>query len=164
MGTPYLGQINVFPFNFAPKGWALCNGQLLSIQQNAALFSLLGTYYGGNGVQTFGLPNLQGRFSLGQSSSFVIGQMGGEVNHTLITTEIPAHNHIMNGSNVTGKLSSPLSNYPGATPSAAYLSTANTTLGNGSSPSGGSQPHANMPPYLVLNFCIALQGIFPSRS
>jgi microcystin-dependent protein len=164
MATPYLGQIQVFPFSFAPKGWALCNGQLMSIQQNQALFSLLGTYYGGNGIQTFGLPNLQGAFSLGQGTNNVIGEMSGEVNHTLISSEIPSHIHTMLGAGNTGKSATPVNSYPAAFRSSLYATSANTLLGAGSSPNAGGQPHNNMPPYLVLSLCIALTGIFPSRS
>ena len=165
MSNPYLGQITVFPFNFAPKGWALCNGQLLAINQNQALFSLLGTYYGGDGRTTFALPNLQGRFALCMGNNFAIGQTGGEVSHTLTTGELPAHAHTLAATSATATQPSPAGSYPAAL-TGAYSSTRNpaVTLGTGSSPTGGGQPHENRPPFLTVNFCIALQGIFPSRN
>jgi microcystin-dependent protein len=164
MGTPYLGEIRIFSFNFAPKGWALCNGQLLPINQNQALFSLLGTTYGGNGVQTFALPNLQGCTPLHIGGSFTQGQTGGEVNHTLNIEEIPVHTHIVTASSaaadqaVTGgtvwaKAPGAYDSHPGMSMSPAEISS-----------TGGSQPHNNMQPYLVLNFCMAINGIFPTQN
>jgi microcystin-dependent protein len=164
MSTPYLGQITTFGFGFAPKGWALCNGQLLSISQNAALFALLGTAFGGNGTSTFALPNLQASFALCNSSAYPIGSTGGEANHTLTTSELPTHNHPVLASTGTPDSDLPAANYPSSLNSSAFSSTANTTLSPGSSAVGGGQSHPNMPPYLGVNFCIALQGIFPSRS
>jgi len=165
MGTPYLGEIRVVSFNFAPKGWALCNGQTLSIQQNAALFSLLGTTYGGNGVNTFQLPNLQASMAIHVGSGFVQGQVGGEVNHTLITQEMPAHTHIAQGVATNASSSEATGNTWASSAQSPYGTTPNTTMAPAVlSLVGGSQPHPNMPPYLVLNFVIALQGIFPSRN
>ncbi|NYF80595.1 phage tail protein [Granulicella arctica] len=164
MSEPFLGQISTFGFNFPPQGWAFCNGQLLAISQNQALFSLLGTQYGGNGITTFALPNLQGSFALDTSSSYPIGQAGGEANHTLTIPELPAHSHSLTAASVAGALPSPAAAFPGVLTDEGYSGAATTTLGSGSSPTGGSQPHQNMPPYLVVNFCIALVGIFPSRN
>ena len=166
---PFLGQLALFPFGFAPKGWALCNGQLLPINQNQALFSLLGTSYGGNGQTTFALPNLQGRVPLGINkvgNSNNIGQSGGESAHTLISTELPAHSHLLSASNDQATSSTPNGNLFAATTSPSYGDTNSGTVALDPSiiPSvGGSQPHENRQPYTVLSYCIALQGIFPSR-
>jgi microcystin-dependent protein len=164
--TPYLSEIKMFSFNFPPKNWAMCNGQLLPINQNQALFSLLGTTYGGNGVTTFALPNLQGRVPTHFGNSIVLGQAGGEVSHTLITTEMPAHNHTVNASNNNADQPYPTGNLPAKGGSEASFHTAsnNIMLAAGISNTGGSQPHQNMSPYTVLNFCIALIGIFPSHN
>jgi microcystin-dependent protein len=165
MSTPYLGEIRIVSFNFAPKGWALCNGQTLSIQQNAALFSLLGTTYGGNGIQTFALPNLQASMPMHVSSSFAQGQAGGEVNHTLVLNELPSHTHAAQGVAATASSASATGNTWAAAIKNPYGAASNTTLAPAAVTStGGSQPHNNMPPYLVLNFVIALTGIFPSRN
>ena len=174
MANPFLGEIRIFPFNFAPQGWATCNGQLLSIGQNNALFSLLGINYGGDGHTTFGLPNLQGSFPInfGQGSGlpeYVQGQSGGQAAVALLTTQIPAHSHTV-GCAGTGNASSPAANaFAGAgrgkTP--AYAPPGGVAAVMSSSAvisAGSSQPHDNMPPYLTLNFCIALQGVFPSRA
>lgn len=184
MSLPYLSEIRTFAFGFAPKGWAMCNGQLLSIQQNTALFSLLGTTYGGNGTTTFALPNLQGAVPLGcgnsPSGTYNIGQIGGEANHTLLTTEIPQHTHAVQASDsiategaigvnpgptvvlaqaqaAVNQQAVPVSAYSQGAPS---LTLASNALGF----VGASQPHPNQQPYLVLNFCISLTGIYPSRS
>jgi microcystin-dependent protein len=172
MSTPFLGQIQPFPYNFAPKGWALCNGQLLPISQSSALFSLLGTTYGGNGINNFALPNLQGLCALSMGiapsgTSYTLGQKAGEANHVLLATELPLHTHLPACSTVTGNRPTPVGSFPATSASSIYFSpspSAATTLGPGSSLTGGSQPHANQSPYLVLNFCIALAGIFPSRN
>jgi microcystin-dependent protein len=172
MSTPFIGEVKIVAFNFAPKGWALSNGQILAINQNAALFSLLGTTYGGNGTTTFALPNLQSRVPIhfGQGpgrSAFSQGQMGGEENHTLFSTEMAPHTHTLNGSSNLGSQSTPTNAILGATGDPLYRGSASQfaqlnggTIGN----SGGNQPHTNLQPYLVLNFVIALVGIFPSRN
>ncbi len=172
---PFLGQLMLVGFNYAPKGWALCNGQLLSIAQNTALFSLLGTTYGGDGMTTFALPDLRGRAPLhfGQGpglSNYVQGEASGTENVTLLTTQLPAHNHPIMANSGTGNTNSP----EGALPAGFGTSLppegpwtnggANTTLAaNAVGPSGGSQPHSNMQPFLVLNWIIATEGIYPSR-
>jgi microcystin-dependent protein len=164
---PYLGQIMITSFNFAPKGWALCNGQLLPINQNQALFAILGTTYGGNGQTTFALPNLQGRAPLHVGSGFVLGEAGGEDAHTLTVPEIASHGHGVTGSSSPANVPSPVGAFLAASgnsnfgaPGAATGSLAPASV----SADGGGQPHENRPPFLVLTFVIALQGIFPSRS
>jgi microcystin-dependent protein len=164
MGSPYLAEIRIFTFNFAPKGWAMCNGQLMQISQNQALFSLLGTTYGGDGRTTFALPNLQGRMPRHVGQGFILGEQGGEVNHTLITSELPAHTHQAVGSSTPANLGDPTGNL-WAAGNAAYSPSSNTTMNPACLTSiGGGQPHPNMSPYLVLIVCIALQGIFPSQN
>ena len=165
MSEPFLAEIKIVSFNFAPKGWALCNGQLLPINQNQALFSILGTTYGGNGTVTFGLPNLQGRvpFHIGQGLS--LGQVGGETAHTLSLSEMPAHNHLVAASSANADKVDPTANFWASGAASAYAATPNNAMSPASITNvGGSQPHENMAPYLVLNFVIALQGIFPSRT
>ena len=168
MGTPYLGEIRTVTFNFAPKGWALCNGQLLSISQNQALFALLGTTYGGNGTTTFALPNLQARVPLHVSSAHALGQSAGEATHTLTVAELPVHAHVPAARKANGDNGSPAGRAWGLTPVSqtyAPATSALVTMSNASVDSaGGGQGHENMPPYLVINFVIALQGIFPSQA
>ena len=167
MSDPFLGEIKVIAFNFPPKGWAFCNGQLLPINQNQALFSILGTFYGGNGTTNFALPNFQGRTALHQSSDYVIGQTGGEAAHTLTANEMPVHNHFARAASAASS--------PGGDPTNAVWAAGGTDLFDPATPTtsmapyaldnaGSSQPHPNWPPYLVLNFVIALQGIFPARN
>jgi len=164
MGTPYLGEIRIFSFNFPPKGWALCNGQTLPINQNQALFAILGTTYGGNGTTTFLLPNLQGRVPVHVGNGISLGQSGGEATHTLIAPEMPVHTHQVFGSSTPANLGDPTGNL-WAAGNAAYNPTPNTTMNPTSlTPFGGNQPHENMSPYLTLTFCIALTGIFPSHN
>ena len=164
--VPFLSQITIFSFNFAPNHWAMCNGQLLPINQNQALFSLLGTTYGGNGTTTFALPNLQGRVPMHVGSTTILGQVGGEAVHTLITAELPAHNHTVKASTGAPDALSPQNNswashtgsseygtYGGSLTAMSALATTNT---------GGGQPHNNMAPYLVLTYAITLVGVFPS--
>jgi len=179
MSDPFVAEIRIFPFNFPPTGWAFCDGQLLPISQNTALFSLLGTFYGGDGKSTFALPNLQGATPLfwGQGSGlslYDIGQDGGEPTHTLSTQELPSHPHTLNAQTATGSSSDPNGNtlcegqFSNQTSSGAvqYYSTTAPNVNmspNATGFTGGNGPHNNMMPYLTLNFCIALQGIYPPR-
>jgi microcystin-dependent protein len=171
MTTPYLSEIRIFAFNFPPRGWATCSGQILPIQQNAALFSLLGTTYGGNGVTTFALPNLQSRVPMhfGQGpglSNRTLGEASGEENHTLTINEMPAHVHTLQGTTTGATTGTPAASVALATPSASkpYRSGATPTAWLSSGIAGSGLPHANIQPYLTVNFAIALQGIFPSRN
>lgn len=171
---PFIGEIMIFAGNFAPRGWALCDGQLLPISQNTALFSILGTMYGGNGVTTFGLPDLRGRVPLHAGGgpgpglpSFQLGQMGGEVSHTLLAGELPAHTHTVFADTNNGTQSNPDGAFPARNPAGipAYGAGATAQMAPGTVQGGGSNlPHNNMQPYLGLNYCIALEGIYPSRS
>jgi microcystin-dependent protein len=171
MSTPFLGEIRIFACNFAPRGWAMCNGQLLPINQNQALFSLLGTNYGGNGQTTFALPNLQGRVAIheGQGSglsAYTLGETGGAESVTLLTTQMPQHTHSVAASSAAATGTRPGGSVPARASTAAYATTPDGTLMNATmlTTAGGGQPHENRQPYLVLNFCIALQGIFPARN
>ncbi len=169
MATPYLSQISLFAFNFAPRGWALCNGQTLAIAQNQALFSLLGTQYGGNGVNTFALPNLQGRAPMhrGRNSQ---GTLLGAESVTLTAAQLPPHSHALSADNDLANNSAPGLALPAArprgglvmyaAPGANPVAMASSSIGT----AGGNAPHDNMQPFLTMNFCIALTGIFPSRS
>ncbi len=175
MADPFVAEIRIFPFNFAPTGWASCNGQLLPISQNTALFSLLGTIYGGDGRSTFGLPNLQGSAAMfqgqGPGLSFrSLGEQGGSVNVTLIITEMPSHTHTINAKAAGGQASP--ANLVWGTSNAAklaanfYAPAAPTPVNMNPvalSPGGGNLPHNNLMPYLMLNFNIAMQGVFPPR-
>jgi len=163
MAEPFLAEIRLFPFSFAPRGWAQCNGQLLPINQNQALFSLLGTTYGGNGQTTFALPNLQGRLPVHVGGGITLGQSGGAASHALTQGEMPQHTHPAVGSSTLADQGVPTGNLWG-TGNAAYHPAANTTMNAACiSNTGGGQAHENWSPYLTINFCIALQGIFPSR-
>lgn len=165
MATPFLAEIKIISFGFPPKGWAFCDGQLLPINQNQALFSILGTTYGGNGQTTFGLPDLRGKVPFHGGNALVLGQTGGESAHTLNTSELPAHVHAAMASSNNADQVSPGGNFWAKGAASAYSATANATMSPLSLVSaGGSQPHENMSPYLVLNFVIALQGIFPSQN
>jgi microcystin-dependent protein len=175
MADQFVAEIRAFPFNFAPYGWAVCNGQLLPISQNTALFSLIGTYYGGNGVSTFGLPNMQGNIPIGYGSGvglspYDLGQSGGETNVTLLSTQMPLHTHgVMTidpipAPNSPAPKNAALGARPGitnmyTTAAAPLASFAAAAIG----PAGGNLPHNNVMPFLTLNFCIALTGIFPTR-
>lgn len=168
MSDQYLGEMRWVAFNFPPKGWAFCNGQILAINQNQALFALLGTMYGGNGVTTFALPNLQGRVALHNGNGFTQGQVAGEPSHTLTLGEMASHTHAALAVGSPGNAAAALNNYwAGSTIGDSMYSTAapdSAMIGGTVTVSGGSQPHNNMQPYLVLNLCIALVGIFPSRN
>jgi microcystin-dependent protein len=176
MADQFVGEIRIFPFNFAPSGWALCDGQLMAISQNTALFSLLGTQFGGNGQTTFGLPNLQGSAPVNQGqgsglSDYVMGEIGGEPAVTLLTSQLPSHGHTVNCSTSAASQPSPIGNVwavQGTRGAAVnlYSATAGTSPvmnGTASGLAGSGNPHNNMSPCLTLNFCIALQGIFPAR-
>jgi microcystin-dependent protein len=171
---PFVAEIRIFPFNFAPKGWAFCDGQLLPLSQNTALFSLLGTTYGGNGKSNFALPNMQGNVPMhpGQGpglSLHDLGETGGSETVTLLESEIPAHSHALMCQGAPADTPTPIGDsfarVIGATP---YLPPAGAPLvamsANALAPAGGDQPHNNMQPYLTLNFCIALQGVYPPRT
>jgi microcystin-dependent protein len=168
MGQPFLGEIKIVSFNFAPKNWAMCNGQFLPINQNQALFSLLGTMYGGNGQTTFALPDLRGQVPIHIGAKNQLGQAAGEPAHTLSMAEMPMHVHSANASDVASTAGNPsnarlVSQAQGANiygPPSNLQAMAPNTLGN----TGGSQPHENRQPFLVLTFCIALIGVFPSRN
>jgi microcystin-dependent protein len=162
---PFLGEIRLFAFTFPPKGWAECNGQTMAINQNQALFSILGTTYGGNGVTTFALPNLQGAVAVHAGNGIVQGQVGGSQAVTLAANQI-GHSHPVSA-NATPNSFTAAGNFPASAPSDEnlYGPTANTAMNAATlSLSGGSQPHNNLQPYLVLIYCISLQGIFPSRN
>jgi microcystin-dependent protein len=165
MSEPFLGEIKIISWNFPPKGWTFCNGQLLPINQNQALFSILGTTYGGDGRVNFGLPNLQGRSPVHVGNGIALGELGGETAHTLNISEIPAHNHVPVGSSTQATITSAIGNLWGSDTANPFGPTPDTAMNPACLlPSGGSQPHENMSPYLVLNFIIALQGIFPSQN
>jgi len=179
MSDPFLGEIRMTGFNFAPVGWALCNGQTLSISQYSALFALLGTTFGGNGTTTFNLPNLQGRVPIHQGSGaglsvYVMGEAGGAENVTLLSDQMPVHNHLVNVNNVAGNSADPTgkilaetadgSRPPVLTQSYTSNSATGTLAPTAVAAAGGNLPHANLQPFLTVNFIIALVGIFPSRS
>lgn len=167
MAEPFLAEIKIFSFNFPPKGWALCDGQLMAINQNQALFSILGTTYGGDGRNNFALPNLQGSVPFHVGGGLTLGQIAGEMNHTLIQSEMPAHSHVVTASSNVADQVDPTNHYWAKGIASAYADAGainNAMVAAAISTVGGSQAHNNMSPYLVLNFCIALQGIFPSQS
>ena len=170
MTEQYIGEIRLFGFNFAPVGWALCNGQILPINQNTALFSLLGTTYGGNGTTTFALPNLQGRVAIHQGdgaglSPYEMGQSGGSEDETLNVNQMPAHNHEVLGHNGPSNSPKPLGRVPASTSTDAYASVPVNPMAAGMiAPTGGGEPFPILQPYLTINFCIAVEGVFPSRS
>jgi len=167
--TPYLGQLALFPWATIPRNWTACQGQLLPIAQNQALFSLLGTTYGGDGRTTFGLPDLRGRTPVSQGAGITLGAKAGEESHTLTTQEIPTHNHTVNGTTNGANSPAPANNLLGQTGAGV---TAYKQSNNVDSPLdtaavsyyGGSQPHENRTPYLAMNWCIALSGVFPTRN
>ena len=164
MAEPFLSEIRIMSFVFAPKGWALCNGQLLPINQNQALFSLLGTTFGGDGRVNFALPDLRGRTPIHVGSGHTLGERGGEQAHTLSISELPTHTHLVTASNTNGTGIIPTGNLLGGSPNQLYIQPQNLValVAGTVTNTGGSQAHLNMQPFLTLNFCIALQGIFPS--
>jgi len=169
MAEPFLSEIRIMSFSYAPRGWALCNGQLLPINQNQGLFSLLGTTYGGNGQTTFALPDLRGRTPLHFGSGHDLGERGGEQAHTLTISELPTHVHVANATSAVATQNNPTNTVMLAQSTSSPLyNTAASNLsamaGGSLSNVGGGQAHLNMQPFLVLNFCIALQGIFPSQT
>ncbi|HYG24791.1 MAG TPA: tail fiber protein [Verrucomicrobiae bacterium] len=166
MSEPFLSEIKIFSFNFPPKGWALCNGQFLPINQNQALFALLGTTYGGNGQTTFALPNLRGRVPIHMGNGHTLGEQAGSTSVTVNIQQLPTHLHAaMAADNPSDQSANPAGNYLGPVNNLYSAPTQLVTLHPGTVSSvGGSQPHNNMMPTLVLNFCIALQGIFPSQN
>lgn len=168
MAEPFLSEIRIFSFGFAPKGWALCNGQLLPINQNQALFSLLGTTYGGDGRVNFALPDLRGRASIHVGQGHTLGERGGEQAHTLSIAELPTHTHTLNGTSAAASQPVPTGGFVATTAATDPIYAAPASLVSmfpGSLANvGGSQAHLNMQPFLILNFCIALQGIFPSQN
>jgi microcystin-dependent protein len=174
MAEPFVGEIRMFGFNFPPQGWAMCNGQLLPISQNQALFSLIGTFYGGNGTTNFALPNLQSCVAIHQGqgsglSPYVLGQSGGAENVTLTPAQMPTHTHLVQCYTGGGNQATPSGNVPAVESTGTSLDYSNANPNDTMSPAmletqGGSQPHPNIQPYLCLNFCIALQGVFPSRN
>ena len=169
---PYVGELALFAFGFAPRGWAQCNGQLLPISQNTALFSLLGTYYGGDGLSSFGLPDLRGRVPLGLGqgpglTNRLPGASGGEETHTLAATEMPQHSHLANVASGNGTTDVPTANFPARNPAGipTFAAAGNSTLNAGHiANAGGNSPHNNMPPFLALNWCIALEGVYPPQN
>jgi len=173
MSNQFVGEIKIFAGNFAPKGWAFCNGQLLALSQNTALFSLLGTFYGGDGKSNFALPNLQGSAPVHQGqgnglSEYFLGQQGGSQFVTLLQSEMPAHTHTVQANSAGGGQISPVNNVwsslAGRTPPPLYASATNTQMSPmATAIAGSSLPHNNMCPYLALNFIIAMQGVFPAR-
>ncbi len=164
MAEPFLSEIRMTSFSFAPKGWALCNGQLLPINQNQGLFSLLGTTFGGDGRVNFALPDLRGRIPIHVGSGHTLGERGGEQAHTLSIAELPTHTHVLSGTSAAGDLTTTAGNLLAQEASFPYHSPASLVPMNAATLAnvGGSQAHLNMQPFLTLTFCIALQGIFPS--
>lgn len=173
MASNYIGQVLLVGFNYAPRGYALCNGAILPISQNAALFSLLGTTFGGNGTSTFGLPDLRGRVPIHQGqgpglTNYVMGEMSGTENVTLVANQIPAHTHALNVSNAAATLGAPNGNFIAAKnradPGFAAASDGSTLSSGSVAANAGGQPHSNLQPLLVMNYVIAITGVFPSRN
>ncbi len=164
MENNFIGQLMLAAWNFAPRGWFLCNGQILAINQNQALFSLLGTFYGGNGVNTFALPNLQGRAPIGIAVTHEIGTTGGEETHQLTAAEVPSHTHTVNAY-ASSDTDNPTGNLLGGAPGTIFApATSLVAMHNQTISTVGGQGHENRQPYLVMNWCIAYNGIYPSRN
>jgi microcystin-dependent protein len=165
MSEPFLGELRIVSFIFAPQGWALCNGQFLPINQNQALFSLLGTMYGGNGQTTFALPNMQGRVPMHVGGSHTQGEAAGQESHTVTQSEMPAHTHIVTATTATADTQNAAGNLWASGGQSIYSNTLNVVMaGQATNNAGGSQPHENRSPFLTLNFIICLIGIFPTRN
>ena len=164
MSEPFLAELRIMSFNFPPKGWALCNGQLLPINQNQALFSILGTTYGGNGQTTFALPNLRGRVPMHMGNGHTEGEAAGSPSVTVNISQMPAHTHFVQASTTNGDVNAPAAHLLAASPIYAGPSNFQSLNPQTITNVGGGQPHENRQPYLCLNFCIALQGIYPSRN
>jgi microcystin-dependent protein len=168
VGTPFIAEVKIISWNYAPKGWAFCNGQTIGINQNQALFSIIGTTYGGNGVSTFNLPNLQGRTPIhaGGPPGYVTGQNGGQESHTLLLNELPGHIHLLQGATAAGNSDLPADNLLAGAQIYHSPDSQNAPMMNPASIkiAGGGQSHENRQPFLVLNFIIALQGFFPTRN
>jgi len=166
MSAPFIGEVKMISWNFAPSGWAFCNGQLLPIAQNQALFSILGTIYGGDGRTTFALPNLQGATPVHAGNGITQGQRGGEAAHALTTNEIPLHTHTAQGTTATATSGTPTGNIWASQSASPFSSSAPNVVMSAAAfnNAGASQPHSNLQPYTVVNFIIALQGIFPTRN
>lgn len=174
MASPFLGEIKMFGGNFAIRGYAFCSGQILPISQNEALFSLLGTTYGGNGQTTFALPDMRGRLPIHQGSlqggsTYVMGQLAGSETVTLLTQQLPAHTHDVSGSSASGAVATPNNEFWAADPTASVANFSDAAPDGTMNPAaismtGGSQPHSNIQPYLCINFLIALEGIYPPRN
>ncbi|WP_028612126.1 phage tail protein [Paenibacillus harenae] len=166
MSETFIGDIRLFGFGFAPRGWALCQGQTLSIQQNSALYSIIGTTYGGDGVTTFKLPDLRGKTPVHTGNGVMLGQSAGEENHTLAVNEMPAHHHAAMASAQPSTVYTPAGSSwaPLATGTNSYSQTPDTTMSpNAIAQAGGSAPHTNMQPYLAMNYCICINGYYPTR-
>lgn len=164
MSQPFIGEVRLVPYNFAPRGWAFCDGQLMSIAENEALFALIGTIYGGNGQTNFGLPDLRGRVVQHQNQSFQIGESFGVESVTLTASQMPAHGHQMHVNPVSRGTASPINNVLTSSGNAQVYGSSGDVVMNISTSAGSNQPHDNRQPYLVLHYVIALEGIFPSQN
>lgn len=165
MSEPFLAEVRMVGFNFAPRGWAFCDGQILPISQNQSLYSLLGTTYGGDGRTSFALPDLRGRTPIHVGASHGLGEKGGEESHTFSVAEMPQHRHAVQASSSNADAPIPAGNVLAAANNLYHGTTNTTGLRSGTiAPAGGGQAHENMQPFLAVSFCIALQGLFPSRN